>query len=152
MDLSPIEGVVIRDVGLSVTVVPIPAVPGRNVSAIFSVSGTADIDLPGQSAPLVVSADLTLLEGVSYLMFHASASDWENAFGVTGLTIDAVDLDVQIGSGVTDMDLVATWHLASGTAFSLNGVKSADFLAVGLQAKNMSLADVGEIFQDIFGG
>lgn len=152
MDLSPIDGVVIRDIGLRVSVVPIPAVPGRTVSAVFSVSGTADIDLPDQSAPLVVSADLTLLEGGSYVLFHASASNWEDAFGVTGLTIDAVDFDAQIGSGDTDMEMVATWHLTSGTAFALNGVKSGDFLAVGLQAKNLSLADVGEFFQDIFGG
>lgn len=152
MDLSPVSGVVLRDVYLIVSVAPIPLVSSRSVIASFSVGGTAEIDLPGQSTPLTVSAQITLLEGDPTISFRAAAENWQNAFGVTGLTIDSVDLGAEFGGGSDSIELIAYWSLVSGSSFVLYGEKSGDFLAVGVQAANMSLADVGEIFQDVFGG
>lgn len=151
-DLTPIDGITIRDVYIGVAVAPIPLLADTNVVASFEVGGTADIALPGQSTPLTVEARLTMLEGQSWILFHASANNWEHAFGVAGLTIDAIDFDAQVGGESTAIQLVATWHLDSGAGFQLYGEKSRDFLAVGLQTTNMSLADIGGFFQDIFGG
>jgi hypothetical protein len=151
---SPINiasGVVLNNVFILASSHPNPILQGASTDVTFCLGGV--VDFAQDESPCQLSARVCYTEPSTSVAFHGDVSNWQNAFGIRGLLIDFLHVRGLVGSGEFDLDVQALWQLGSSSVeYSLQGSKVGSFLGVAVEVDQFTLADVGSVFQDVFGG
>ncbi len=145
------SGIMLTDAFLSVVLKPVRQYAGASVAAVFSVGGRVEMTL-GQKEPLSLSASVSIMQGSSVVSFQALLENWENALGIDGFTLAALQLFGTVNGREVDLDIQANWELRDGKSFALAGAKRGETLAVGVHIEEFSLQTLISIMQEIFGG
>ena len=148
-------GCVLTDVFVDLAVTPTPLVAGPVVT-LFKLGGSFSFQLPGQAQPLLMDASVSMLSDSTDVSFSASLENWENAFGVTGLTLDLLSVDITVSDSNPFFDISASWAVDVvgdlPLTFQLEGQSGDGFTALGVVVSNFTAGQLAAVFLDITGG
>lgn len=128
---------------------PVSTSPPRTT---ITVGGTLDFTIPSQTDALTLEADATFVIGRPGVLLHGRLGNYENAFGISGLTLESLDVRTTIGQGDLESELTAMWDLPGRETLQMSGIKSSNFIGVGVAIQNVTLGDMTGVFQRMFGG
>jgi len=118
---------------------------------VFTVGGSLALAIPGQSAPLTLDAKVVLIDGSSQVNLAATLGYWQHPFGLDWLTLQMLQVTTIVGQGTPDLDLRAHWVVSDATRFKLEGRVSGTFVGLGLEAGNLTFAQIGEVYNSVVG-
>lgn len=120
---------------------------------LVTVAGTWLLQMPGESAPLLLRATLTAEEGSPFFFLSANTDDWVNPFGIAPfLVIDTISLSASLStSSVDSLTIVASWTVSDSLQFQLFGETSHAFSGVVAYCRNLTVVDFAQMLNSAFG-